>query len=1154
VPPLATAFVQIQAETGTFASEAEKQLTSAGTRAGMAFGQELSTSAAQSLRKSGAKLAEAAGSRGQEGGRRFGQNFSKGLNVGGLVKVISGAFLTLQGIGVFKGFIDEARESQRAGRQTAAVLKSTGGAAHVTADQIGNLATAISNKVGVDDEAIQSAENLLLTFKGVRNEAGAGNAIFDRTSTAIVDMTAAMNNGEVTTTGMKASTIQLGKALNDPIKGLSALSRVGVTFTDQQKQQITSMVAAGNTLGAQKIILKEVESEFGGAAKAAADPVQKMQVAWGNFQETVGLMLMPLLTAVANWFAGPGLATITAWGTRVGSVANAVGGVVSGPLGTFFHFMQSGSGWAAALRGALIGMVGAIVAIRLATTAWAAIQAVLNAEMLANPVGLIVIAIGALVGAIVVAWQRSATFRNVVMATWTALRVGFLAAWNAVRPGLEALGQVFTQVWSTLQSKFRIFWTYAGPILGTVFRVYLQALMIEFQIFWRIVSTAWTILSTGFRAVWGFLGPILGTVFKIYIRALVLEFKILWTVVSTAWTILSTGFRAVWGFLEPILGTVFKLYIRALILEFRTFWTVVQVVWRGLQTSVQVAWSILRPIFSAIGSVLRSNLILTFQLLSNVVKLVWIAIQLYIKAAWLVIKGVWTAMRLYVTQFLIPIFNTLWHGVIVPVWNGIRSTISTAWSYIRGIWNTLRAYLSGVLTPAFRAFQSGMSVIWAGVRNTINTASNAVKTILNGLKTAVAAVRTAFQVAVSAIGVVWGKLQGIAKTPVNFIIGLYDHGILPLVNGIAGLAGIKTRLSYINPFADGGVYPGYSPGRDIGLAAVSGGEAIMRPEWTRAIGPRLIYAWNKMAKSGGVTAIRKYLKGGGSPLLSEGAQFSDGGIVGTPFAGHYDLGGIVSGFINGAKNFLLGNVGKAVSGVLSKILGGAVPGSGLFHDVVAGIPQWALGGLKGWLTSKAQGAGGPGMQRALAFAKAQSGKPYIWGAVGPAGYDCSGFMSAITNVIHGSNPYSRVFSTASFGGTTAPGGFVRDLRSGFMVGVTKNAGGGIGHMAGTLLGVNVESSGSVGPHYGSGARGYNDGLFSMHYGLKADTGVLTLRPGWNPPVYNGTGRDETLRTAAQSGPMVGELHLHGLPDIPSDRQVASSLERVATMHGAHWRR
>jgi hypothetical protein len=256
--------------------------------------------------------------------------------VGGL---IAGAFAGIAVGGFLKSAISEAREAQKVGRQTAAVIKATGGVARVSARDVDRLATALSNKAGVDDELIASGANLLLTFKGVRNEAGKGNRVFDQASSAILDMTAAMHNGEVSASGLKSSTILVGKALNDPIKGLTALTRVGVTFSKGQRDSIAAMVKAGDTMGAQKIILGELRSEFGGAAAAAADPWQRLGVLFGNIKEQLGTALLPVLGRVADWLSTtiPRAvdATTRAWGILV--AAFKTGNVTQGGLVGFLQ-------------------------------------------------------------------------------------------------------------------------------------------------------------------------------------------------------------------------------------------------------------------------------------------------------------------------------------------------------------------------------------------------------------------------------------------------------------------------------------------------------------------------------------------------------------------------------------------------------------------------------------------------------------------------------------------------------------------------------------------------------------------------------------------------------------------------------------------------
>lgn len=220
----------------------------------------------------------------------IGKSVATGLAIGG-VAVAGGVALGL------KSAVEAALESQKIARETERVVRTTGGAAGVSAKQVGDYATSLSKLTGVDDELIQSGENLLLTFTDVQNKTGKGNDIFNQATAAALDMSTALG------TDMKGATIQVGKALNDPVKGITALSRAGVSFTDKQKAMIKWLAASGDKLGAQKIILKELGKEFGGAAAAAATPMDHLKVTIGNVQEAIGAKLIPIIDKVVTWLS-----------------------------------------------------------------------------------------------------------------------------------------------------------------------------------------------------------------------------------------------------------------------------------------------------------------------------------------------------------------------------------------------------------------------------------------------------------------------------------------------------------------------------------------------------------------------------------------------------------------------------------------------------------------------------------------------------------------------------------------------------------------------------------------------------------------------------------------------------------------------------------
>lgn len=184
---------------------------------------------------------------------------------------------------VAKDLTETYARQEKANAQMNSVLKSTGGAAGLTAKELQSMASEMQNLTGIGDEVIQEGQNLLLTFTKI------GKETFPEATQTILDMSTALGQD------MKSSAIQLGKALNDPINGVTALRRVGVSLTDQQRDQIKAFQDSGNIMAAQKVILKELQTEFGGSAKAIGDTfagsMMKAQAAQGDMKESMGKII-----------------------------------------------------------------------------------------------------------------------------------------------------------------------------------------------------------------------------------------------------------------------------------------------------------------------------------------------------------------------------------------------------------------------------------------------------------------------------------------------------------------------------------------------------------------------------------------------------------------------------------------------------------------------------------------------------------------------------------------------------------------------------------------------------------------------------------------------------------------------------------------------
>ncbi len=250
------------------------------------------------------------------------QNFTSGLKgskseltswVGGLkttLAPLAGAVAAAFGV---KASLDAARESAAAGNKLSAVLAATGGAAGLTKDEISSYASELQKLTNFEDDATIAGAAVLATFKEIKGD------IFKEAIASAQDLSTVMN------TDLQSSIVQIGKALNDPTKGITALSRVGVSFSAAQKDQIKQLQESGDLRGAQRIILDELKSEFGGAAKAAADPLIQLQNVLGDLGESIGGAILPTVHVLAKTLMDLPLAEL---GEVLGVVGAAAGDVV----------------------------------------------------------------------------------------------------------------------------------------------------------------------------------------------------------------------------------------------------------------------------------------------------------------------------------------------------------------------------------------------------------------------------------------------------------------------------------------------------------------------------------------------------------------------------------------------------------------------------------------------------------------------------------------------------------------------------------------------------------------------------------------------------------------------------------------------------------
>ncbi|GEM_PF-6748688 len=246
-------------------------------------------------------------------------------------------------------------EAEVAGAKLQAVLRATGGAVGYTAGQLKVMANEMQRRTIFDDDSVTNAQAVLATFRNIQG------VNFQDALASAADMASVMG------TDLQSAVVQVGKAMNDPEQGISALSRVGVSFTDAQKDMIASLQAAGDVAGAQQIVVAELKAEFGGAAATIgttfAGSLAKTQNAIGDMSESFGKSLAPSVELGAG---------------ALKAVADVIGGLPE-PVLAF----SAAAGGIILIAPAIVSNMGAI------TAAMKALQ-----TTMLGPAGLIALAVG----------------------------------------------------------------------------------------------------------------------------------------------------------------------------------------------------------------------------------------------------------------------------------------------------------------------------------------------------------------------------------------------------------------------------------------------------------------------------------------------------------------------------------------------------------------------------------------------------------------------------------------------------------------------------------------------------------------------------------------------------------------------------------------
>jgi hypothetical protein len=686
-----------------------------------------------------------------------------------------------------------------------------------------------------------------------------------------------------------------------------------------------------------------------------------------------------------------------------------------------------------------------------------------------------------------------------------AVYLGFIA-WRAALLGLLIFNAIRTAILGVRTAVFLLSLAFGitpfGWILIVVGLIVIAFIAFAAKMGW--LQTAWKATWNGIKTaidfVWNSgLKPAFNGI-KIGIKAIGDAAVWLWVhAIKPTWNFISVGTRLLVVILGTILFTPLYLAFKLLSVIVMALWTYAfKPVFGWIGAGARLFWNgVLKPIFGGVAVGLKT--------LGG-----W--------ATWL-----WTHAFKPVFGWIAQGARAWWGGVKI-IFNAVVDGLKTLGKWGKWLW-------TNALKPTFDKIGDGAKWLWThGIKPPVNLVIDGFKLLgkwaswlwTKGIKPQWDRITTGtghlkdgmikvFDKMKDGIAKVWNAVKKIAAVPINFVIDtVYNGGIVKVWNKIASAVGLdKMKLGTVSKikYAQGGAITGAATGHDgVPITAMAGEHLWTKEEVKNAGGHRAMAAMRASFSRGGVARVAP---GGGFTNAdnSNGPRYAFGGGIidwtkdtlgdaagGLSNAWDATGGKVVASAWDKLKDITRGAIGSVANPILKSIrggvaagVGGVIPGSPDWEKLAVGTATQPINMLIDWINADdaKNSVGGANVGKALDWARSQEGKPYIWGGVGPKGYDCSGFMSAIQNVIDGKSPYNRRWATGAF----PPGakGWKRNEKDPFTVGIT-NAG--VGHTAGTLGGVNVESRGGKGVVVGSGARGANNSLFTSQWGYtpSKDTG------------------------------------------------------------------
>lgn len=965
------------------ASSAGGSLSSMGADAGRARGPV--DSAARSLEGAARAAHEA-----DAGARSAGGGFS---SMAGLAQRAIGPLAALAAAVGIGGFLGEAIAASDATQKFADTLrfagidpsriKELGAAAQKYADE------TVYDLSDIQGITAQLAANSVEDFDRMAEAAGNLNAVSGGTKETYKQVGLAL----VQINGAGKLATQDWNQIANAIPGASGKIQKALLDAGAYTGNFRDAMAKGK-ISAEEFNKAILSLGFDEVAVNAARDTSRIENAAGNLQATIigGIKelvdyMKPTITDLLSWLSDS-LSGTFEWIREHKDLLVAVGEGATVAIAAYagFSILTSVAGW-----------------FRAASEA----GGILNAVLAANPIGLVVTAIGALVAGLIYLYNTNEDVANAL----NALGAGIADFWTAnVTPAIEAFTVYVTD---TLVPSVQSAWgvltegSYDGNFFGlsedstavTVLYEVRDALLAVGEIAYNLwtekiqpgLGAAWEWIS---GTLWPGLQNFWSTVLEPVIRGVGEGLQLAWSAV-----------------IRPVLMGLWTTVSRVLIPVLKTLWeNVIQPLWGGFASVVQAAWGIVYPVIQQLAAFFADTLMpALWAFWTDTVQPVWSAVSSFMLAVWdNVLYPLFDLIVTVISGTLGTAFRGLW-TLVVTVWTGVSAVVQAAWSFLQPIFSAIWAAVSTTLGPVFQWFyDSVIAPVWSSISSAVQVAAAVLMDVVfPALKNALAGMKDSFEGFRSSAESAFERIKAAAAKPVNFVITtVYRDGIKWAFDTIASKVGLSLRLPDVKPisgYATGGVFstmtPGYTPGRDVyhfyspdggGALRLSGGEGIIRPDALRALGGKPWLDRVNASRGSGLATVGETGRRRGE------VAFANGGIWNAVKGGFSGAMSWVKDTTEAVAEIVTDPAAAIANLVINPARELLSPKDGSFWEsAMFGVPPLLFDGIKSAFKKgvEDEGLGGGAGLVGAAMRAVQMGVPYVWGGSAvPPGLDCSGLV------------------------------------------------------------------------------------------------------------------------------------------------------------------